>query len=237
MTTITPPPFDTITVFGMATLAWVVAGLWVWLFGRGDGSLTARLAAGALVVIAVSGAAAQTGLLRIATVPPPMAVLILSVFVLAFAIGLSPFGRASALRVPVTALVLFQSFRLPLELVMHRAAELAIMPMELSYSGYNLDIVTGASALVLGGAMAAGTRVPRWVIWAWNLWGWWCLAVITFVAIASSPMVQFWGGPPHVNTWVLFVPYVWLPVVMVTAALVGHIVLTRALLARTAADR
>ena len=59
----------------------------------------------------------------------------------------------------------------------------------------------------------------------------------SFIAIASSPMVGLWGGPPHVNTWVLFVPYVWLPVILVTAAVFGHIVITRALLSRAAADQ
>ena len=44
-------------------------------------------------------------------------------------------------------------------------------------------------------------------------------------------MVRAFGDDPrHVNTWVLFFPYVWLPAVLVTIALAGHIVLTRALL-------
>jgi hypothetical protein len=103
------------------------------------------------------------------------------------------------------------------------------MPEELSYSGYNMDIATGAGALVLSIAMAAGQKVPRGLLWAWNLWGCWCLAVIVFLAVASSPAVRLFGEVPHVNTWVMFLPYVWLPVVLVTAALFGHIVMTRAL--------
>jgi hypothetical protein len=233
---IEPPVFDGVTASGMTILAWVVAAVWVWVFGRGRGGLAVRLAAGALAVLAGSAAAASSGLLqRMDVLPPPMGVMIAAVFVLAFALGLSPFGAAAAAEVPLQSLVAFQSFRLPLELVMHRAATLGIMPAELSYSGYNFDIVTGAGALVLAVAMLAGARVPRGLIWAWNLWGCWCLAVIAFIAIASSPMVQLFGGPPHLNTWVLFVPYVWLPVVLVTAAVFGHVVATRALLARRGA--
>ena len=166
-----------------------------------------------------------------------MALMIGAVFAVAFALGFSRFGGSAAARVPLATLVLFQGFRFPLELVMHRAATAGVMPPELSYSGYNFDIVTGAGALLLGGAMSAGVSVPRIVLWAWNLWGCWCLAAIEFIAIASSPMVGLWGGPPHVNTWVLFVPYVWLPVILVTAAVFGHIVITRALLSRAAADQ
>lgn len=228
--TIQAPAFDFITALGIAALAWLVAGVWVWLFGQRQRGLTIRLAAGALVVLIASAVAASSGWLQRPGPPPPMALMIAGVLAGAFALGLSRFGRSAAAGVPLVSLVAFQSFRLPLELVMHRAAQLGIMPEELSYSGYNFDIVTGAGALVLAVAMAAGKTVPRGILWAWNLWGCWCLAVITFIAIASSPMVRLFGDAPHVNTWVLFVPYVWLPVVLVTAALFGHIVMTRALL-------
>jgi hypothetical protein len=74
-------------------------------------------------------------------------------------------------------------------------------------------------------------RVPRWLIWIWNVWGWWSLGMITFIAVATSPMVHLFGtDPSHLNTWVLYFPYVWLPAVLVTIALAGHIVVTRALL-------
>ena len=43
----------------------------------------------------------------------------------------------------LATLVGVQAFRLPLELLMHRAGGLGIMPPELSYGGYNYDIVTG----------------------------------------------------------------------------------------------
>lgn len=152
-----------------------MAAAWAWLFGRGDTSRTARLAGGALAAILLSGVAAWSGWLQqIDQTPPPMAVMIASVFVMAFALGLSPFGRTSAAEIPIESLVAFQSFRLPLEIVMHRAGTLGIMPVELSYTGYNFDIVTGASALVLWAIMRAGVAVPRTVLWLWNLWG--CLA-------------------------------------------------------------
>ncbi len=63
--------------------------------------------------------------------------------------------------------------------------------------------------------------------------GLWCLAVIAWVARSGSPMMRAFGDDPrHVNTWVLYFPYVWLPTVLVMIALSGHLVLTRALLRR-----
>ena len=160
-----------------------------------------------------------------------MAVMIVSIFAVAFAVALSPFGRSVAANVPLVTLIGLQSFRLPLEIVMHRAAGLGIMPPELSYSGYNFDIVTGAAALVLWMLMRAGARVPLWVVWLWNAWGCGCLLVIAAIAVTTSPMLRLFGDDPrHVNTWVLFWPYVWLPVVLVTIAVATHVVLTRRLL-------
>lgn len=234
--TIAPPPFDGVTAWGIGGLAVVVAaavGRLAWRHAPGH---AVRLAAGLATWMAVTAAAAASGVLaRFDTVPPPMAVLIVLVFVLALGTARSGAGAALA-RAPLATLVGLQAFRLPLELLMHRAAGLGIMPRELSYSGYNYDVVTGAGALVLWALMRGGVAVPRGVVQAWNLWGAWCLGVITVVAVASSPMVRTFGDDPaHLNTWVLHVPYVWLPAVLVVVALAGHAIVWRALSSRRTA--
>ena len=222
--------FDFVTAFGIAGLAAIVAVMWAWRFGRPQRPLTFRLAAGAFALLALSATLAASGILRRMDVaPPPAAVMFALAVASAFTLGASHFGRTSADAIPLVSLVAFQSFRLPLELVMHRAATLGIMPEELSYSGYNFDIITGAGAVVLAIIMASGRSVPRKVLWAWNVWGCWCLAVIAFVAVASSPLFRFFGDGTHVNSWILFVPYVWLPAFLVPAAVFGHVVITRAL--------
>lgn len=91
-------------------------------------------------------------------------------------------------------------FRLPLEVVMHRAAGLGIMPVELTYTGYNLDIVTGLGATLLFAALQI-TRVPMVFVWMWNLWGLCCLAVIAWIARSTSPLLRVFGDEPeHLNT-------------------------------------
>lgn len=227
------PVFDVLTAAGIGSLALAVAARVVWIWRRFAPATAGRAAIVLGAWITLTGALASSGLLaRTNVVPPPPALLIVSVLALAIVTGLSPAGGTLAAAVPLRVLVGLQAFRMPLELVMHRAATLGIMPPELSYSGYNLDIVTGAGALALALAMRAGIRVPRALVWAWNLWGLWCLAVIAAIAVATSPMVRAFGDDPrHVNTWVLHLPYVWLPAVLVLIALAGHIVTTRALLA------
>lgn len=228
-----PPVFDAVTAAGIGGIALTVAARVIWLWRRFVPATSARAAAVLVAWIIGTGALAASGLLaRTDLTPPPAALLIVSVLTFGLAVGLSGAGGALAAAVPLPALVGLQAFRLPLELVMHRAAGLGIMPPELSYDGYNFDILTGAAALVIALVMHTGRRVPRAVLWAWNLWGLWCLAVIAAIAVATSPMVRAFGDDPrHVNTWVLHLPYVWLPAVLVFVALAGHVVTTRALLA------
>ena len=76
-----------------------------------------------------------------------------------------------------------------------------------------------------------GVAVPEAAHLGLEHLGLWCLAVIAVIAVTTSPMVRLFGDDPaHLNTWVLFFPYVWLPAVLVAVALAGHVtVLTRAL--------
>lgn len=235
--TIQAPPFDGVVAFGIGGLAVVMAWIFVRLLTTGRAIWRSRLLAGTVVVMGVTGLLASSGhLSRFDVRPPPMALLIVSVFAMSFGLGFSAVGSHAARTVPLASLVGLQSFRLPLELVMHRAYVVGIMPVELSYSGYNFDIVTGLGAALLWLLYRRGVQVPRWLVWVWNAWGWWSLAVITFIAVTTSPMVHMFGTDPgHLNTWVLYFPYVWLPAVLVTIALAGHVAITRALL-RTSAS-
>jgi hypothetical protein len=133
---------------------------------------------------------------------------------------------------PVALLVGAQAFRLPLELVMHQAALEGTMPPQMTYSGSNFDIVTGATALLVGG-MAARGRAPRWLLLVWNGLGSLLLANILLIAVASLPAVAAFGREPErLNTWVAYFPYVWLPAGLVSTALLGHVLLWRRLLSR-----
>jgi hypothetical protein len=223
--------FDAVAAGGIGGLSLVMAGIVLGLWRRYAPASAGAATAAFLGWIALTGALAASGMLaRFDVTPPPMALLILAVLALSIGVGCSRAGGTLARQVPLAVLVALQAFRLPLELVMHRAGEAGIMPPELSYSGYNFDILTGTGALLLGAAMLAGIAVPRAAIWTWNLWGFYCLAAIVVIAVTTSPMVRLFGDDPrHVNSWVVYLPYVWLPAVLVVIALTGHIVVTRAL--------
>lgn len=166
--------------------------------------------------------------------PPPFMLMFVPVTLLTVRLALSSFGQRLATALPFTVLIGAQAFRLPLELVMHQATIEGVMPPQLSFAGYNFDIVTGASAIVLA-LLLAVKRAPRILIWLWNVMGLALLAIIVGLALASMPVLQLFG-PDRVNTWVTYAPFVWLPGLLVQMALFGHILVWRKLNA-TAHDR
>ena len=161
--------------------------------------------------------------------PPPFAFLVIAIIALGFVIAFSRLGTRLATALPLWVLVLVQGFRLPLELAMHGMYTRGIMPVQMTYTGLNFDIVTGALAIVVGILAAIGVA-GRGIIAAWNVLGLALLINVVTVAILATPRFRYFG-PEHVNVWVTYPPFVWLPAVMVLAALAGHLVIFRALFA------
>jgi hypothetical protein len=176
-----------------------------------------------VAALALSGALA-----RFDVKPPPMMLWFAATFLLPFGVAVSPFGRRLAVALPFGALVGFQAFRLPLELVMHRAATDGLMPNVMTYTGYNFDILSGVTALLLGIGFLLG-NVPRILVVVWNALGSLLLAVIVGVAIAATPIFKAFGDA-QVNVWVTRFPYAWMSV-MVGSALFGHLLVWKKLAA------
>src|SRR5436190_1263160 len=83
------------------------------------------------------------------------------------------------------------------------------------------------TAGVLGCWLARG-RVPRWVVAVWNFFGLALLVNIVAIAVVSTPLFR-WFGDERLNVFVTYPPFVWLPGVLVMAALIGHILVWRRL--------
>jgi hypothetical protein len=164
-----------------------------------------------------------------------MLLLIGLTFVLVAVIGRSELGRRLALGLPLAVLIGAQAFRVLVELLLHQAYVEGLMPVQMSYSGYNFDVVTGICAAVLGLVMRR-TTVPPVVLRTWNVVGLLLLANVLIIALLSAPtpLRQFHNEPA--NVWITKAPWVWLPTVMVLMALLGHVLVFRRL-AATGAER
>ncbi|HEX5659924.1 MAG TPA: hypothetical protein VFX59_22165 [Polyangiales bacterium] len=228
-----------LVTFGIGGLAVVVASLMVLLYSiaverLGGRRLIARMQARSALLgwMTVFATLAEAGVLgRFDAKPPPLGLALLVILAVSVALALSKVGATFARGLPIAWLVLLQSFRLPLEWVLHRAAQEGVMPVEMSYHGYNFDVLTGVTALIVG-ALALRGKAPRALLYAWNVLGSVLLAVIVTVAVLAAPMFHFFGeDPAHVNSWIARLPFIWLPAVLVATALFGHIVIFRALCA------
>jgi hypothetical protein len=225
-------------VVAFVLLPCAVVGSFVWAVNhawRASGAPPAatrramRLAiVGSVAWMLVTGMAAQSGALRDWTrSPPPFAGLVLGVGLLSVALSGSTVGRRLAQHAPLWALVAVQAFRLPLEIAMHGLYERGLMPLQMSFSGRNFDIVTGGTAIIVSWLVAT-RRAGRAIVWAWNILGLVLVLNVVTIGVISTPRIQYFGSD-HLNVFVTYFPFVWLPAILVTAAIAGHLIVFRAL--------
>jgi len=143
----------------------------------------------------------------------------------------SPLGRRLA-TLPLGALVMFHAFRLPLELVLHAWYTAGAVPIQMTYSGQNLDLVTGISSVLVGAVALRRPAAARPLVWAFNVIGTVLLLNVMRIAVGSlpSPLRTFADGPPLMLPF--SAPFTWIVPLAVGPALLGHIVLFRALIGR-----
>lgn len=132
-------------------------------------------------------------------------------------------------KLPVAALVGFQAFRLPLEILLHHWYEGGTVPVQISWSGDNGDVVTGVLATIL---LLWGLRweLPPWVVWGFQLVGFGLLLNVLRVALTSAPTPFLAYATPILLPF--HVPFGWIVSVCVAGALAGHLVLFRWLFTR-----
>ncbi len=158
---------------------------------------------------------------------PGVPIFFLGVFISAVVLGFSKVGKDISQNAPLWALVAFQGFRLPLELVLHSWAEQGTIPYSMTWSGQNIDIVAGVLAIIA----APFVRKTRIAAWIFQVVGSLLLLNVIRVAVMSGPFPFAWGVEPPLLL-ALYLPYAWIGTVCVAGALVGHIILMRALLAK-----
>lgn len=152
-----------------------------------------------------------------------VALLVVPSLVGAVALALSPAGGVLA-RLPVAALIGFQAFRLPLELLLHHWHQGGIVPVQMTWEGENFDVLTGLLAIPL---MVAGLRweLPRLAVWVFQLVGFGLLLNVLRVAFGSAPTpMQAYPDPMLLP---FHVPFSWIVSMCVAGALAGHLVIFR----------
>lgn len=178
------------------------------------------------VVVLLFSAGAISGLVAQSFVPfGPL--LFTLIFVSALSFSFSAAGKQVAGALSLGALIGFQGFRLPLELVLHHWASIETIPATMTWTGQNWDVLAGLVALV-GLPWVQKSRKFAWVV---NTFGFLLLLNVMRVVIFSSPLPFAWQLDNPLRL-IAYFPYCLIGPLFVMPALVGHLLTFRKLLSK-----
>ncbi len=219
-----------VIVFGLVVLL-IVA---VWRAGRNLGEMrevtwrwTMRITVLVFIWLTVTVTLAERGSLSDwSKFPPPIIQLLAAAIIVTGVCAFSRLGSRLIAGLPISALIGFQVFRIPVELILFLFYQNGAMPVQMTFEGRNFDVLTGLSAPVIAW-LAARKRLPMWSLLAWNLMGLGLLVNVVTIAMLSAPTPfrVFLNEPA--TTLITSAPYVWLPAFIVQAALFGHLLVFR----------
>lgn len=209
-----------------------VCGAWIWAVRRAwperANGMTVRAVVALAACLGSTTALAVGGVFARLAGSPAVMTYLLVCNVVAIGLAVSAVGRRFAEAIPIAALVGIQAFRLPLELVLHSWYEQGTLPIQMTFSGANWDIVTGSLALLGGLALTRADRRSQWRLAAlFNVVGFGLLMRVMWIAGRSlpSPLRAFPEDPPVLLPF--FAPYTWIVPICVSGALFAHLVVGR----------
>lgn len=156
---------------------------------------------------------------------PVAPLIILSLLVVAVGFAISNNGWKIAQAFDFRALVLFQVFRLPLEFILHQWASLGTVPPTMTWTGQNLDVVTGVLSLMI----APFANKSKAAVWLFEIVGSLLLLNVLRVVVMSSPFPFAWPLEQPLQL-IFHSPYVLIAPICVAPAISGHIILLRKLI-------
>lgn len=167
------------------------------------------------------GVLSYTGFFRDTDAMPPRFLLVLLPAIL---IVIILYRSLDTSRIRPLALLALHIVRIPVELVLYRLYLAGKIPQQMTFEGWNFDILSGITALVLLLYFLLRKQQPGGVLFRlWNLAGIILLAIIVITAILSSPLpVQVFAFDQS-NRAILEFPYTLLPAVVVPMVLLSHL--------------
>lgn len=133
------------------------------------------------------------------------------------------FGRKFLDDIPLTVLTLLHVIRIPVEFVLLWLSQNGLVPIEMTFEGRNLDILSGISAPIIYLLAFRNGSVNRTLLIVWNLTALTLLTNIVTIAVLAFPSRFQMIGLEHPNIGVTYFPFVWLPSVIVPIVFFCHI--------------
>lgn len=129
-------------------------------------------------------------------------------------------------KVSIRWLIAVHIIRIPVELCLHQLFLQRLLPESMTYTGYNFDILSGISAIVILVLHLTG-KLPTLVFKVWNLLALTLLAIVVVTAVLSIPTAVQVLSFDQPNRAVLLFPYILLPGVIVPLVILSHLLLLK----------
>ena len=218
-------------VLGVLALSVLAVRVAVQRAGQDADLWTMRAAIGAMLWLVATGLAALSGELQSFSLS-----LFTGLMILTGGAAFSRVGAALMATVGPVGLIGFQFFRVPAAMFLQGMYQAGQAPVQMTYDGLNFDIFAGLTAPAMAWLVWRG-KVGSYAIWAWNVFGLVLLAEAIVIAALSMPTeFRVFTNEPA-STFVTYAPYVWLPTVLAPAALLGHLLVLRWLVASCSGSR
>ncbi|MEM7657267.1 MAG: hypothetical protein AAF399_14125 [Bacteroidota bacterium] len=214
----------------------LTTALTVFLFDRavrkGHGSRTAnRVLIGLIAWVGVQGGLAASGFFLAFEVMPPRFLLAVGPPLgLLAAMFFLPKGRAFMDGLAQPALTWMHTVRVPVELTLYWLFVAGLVPELMTFAGRNVDILAGLTAPLVAYFGLTQGKINRKTLLIWNVVALGLVMFIVANAILSAPLPiqQFAFEQP--NLGVFYLPFNWLPSVVVPLVFLGHVASIRQLL-------
>ncbi len=139
-------------------------------------------------------------------------------------------GRRFLDTLDVKWLTVLHVVRLPVEVVLHSIFLSGLIPVYMTFEGYNFDIISGITAPIVYYLVFVKNILGNRFLLIWNFI---CLAlllnILTIAVLsAQTPLQQLAFDQPNIG--VTYFPFVWLPTIIVPIVLLSHLASIRKLL-------
>lgn len=200
-----------------------------------QGRTAVVVAVGLSLWLVYVGVLSRSGAIADATRRPPAILYVVVpvfLFVLLAVVRSRAAGRISV-ALPLWLLIGFQTYRIGVELFLHRLWIEGLVPKMLTFEGANVDIWIGASAPIVAWLSTRGRGGARFAV-AWNIVGLLALANVVVRSALTSP------GPLNLlhtdvaNRAIGTFPYTYIAGFLAPLAIILHVLALRSLAARSA---
>ena len=179
---------------------------------------------GILVWMAIVGLLGYSGFYRVNNTIPPRFIFLLGPGLLfVMLIFASKKGKKFANQLELKWLTLLHTIRIPVEIVLFYVFLEDFIPVEMTFEGYNYDIISGLSAPIIYYLFFVKKRIGKRGLLIWNFV---CLGlllnILTIATLsAQTPFQSMAFDQPNIG--VAYFPFVWLPTVIVPIVFYSHL--------------